>query len=72
MLREVGIDANPALISTRANGKVLQIYPMWGQFNYVLVQVNMEGKSFFIDATDPMAPMDLGLLKSNLKSPTKS
>ncbi len=53
MLRAVNIKANPVLISTRSNGKVLDIYPIVNQFNHTLVYAQTGDKSYLLDATDP-------------------
>ncbi|HEY6953534.1 MAG TPA: transglutaminase domain-containing protein, partial [Bacteroidota bacterium] len=36
MLKSAGIEAAPVLLSTRSHGKSQEIYPILGQFNYVL------------------------------------
>ena len=36
MLRDVGLEAHPVLISTRSHGQVVQVYPLLSQFNDVL------------------------------------
>ncbi len=50
MLRSLGIDANPVLISTRDNGVPLS--PTHDGFNYVICLVKNEGFSLLIDATE--------------------
>ncbi len=56
MLREVGLDAHPVLISTRSNGKIVALYPLMSQFNNVLTYVEIDGVAYLLDATDPFRP----------------
>jgi hypothetical protein len=59
MLKSAGIDCHPVIASTRDNGKVQDLYPIVDQFNYVLAQVKIDGKTYYIDATDPFRPMNM-------------
>src|SRR4051812_36590239 len=54
LLREIGFDANPVIISTRGNGELNEIFPMTGQFNYTLAHIVFQGKDMLLDATDPL------------------
>lgn len=53
-LTSAGIDAEPVLISTRAHGLINKLYPVITEFNYVIVKVNIAGKNYLLDATDPL------------------
>lgn len=53
LLRKAGLDARPALVSTRDNGEMYPQYPFIDQFNSVLAYVRQGDKGVFIDATDP-------------------
>ncbi len=55
-LRAVGISADPVLISTRDHGKVKELYPIARQFNHVIVQAEIGGKRYHMDAVDPRYP----------------
>lgn len=59
LLQEAGLPANPALISTRPNGKIQKSYPMVAQFNHILANVKTDGKDLLLDATDPLRPYNL-------------
>ncbi|MGJ8593676.1 MAG: hypothetical protein ACSHXF_14085 [Aquaticitalea sp.] len=52
LLDEYGIDVKPVLMSTRTNGLATKIFPVLSDFNYLLVQSNIGGKSYLLDATD--------------------
>jgi Domain of Unknown Function with PDB structure (DUF3857) len=52
LLRELGFDANPVVISTRSNGIIQPGQPMISAFNYVIAEVKVEGKQYLLDATD--------------------
>lgn len=59
MLRKVGLDANPVILSTRSNGIINPEYPMQTQFNYVIAYVIIDRKGYLLDATDPLCPSNL-------------
>lgn len=59
LLKSAGIEGDPVILSTRANGKIVEAYPIISQFNYVLARVRIDGEYHFIDATDPFRPYDL-------------
>lgn len=50
MLRYAGIDANPVLLSTRANG--IALFPNRTAFNYVIAAVEIEEGLILLDATE--------------------
>ncbi|GGZ67847.1 DUF3857 domain-containing protein [Algibacter mikhailovii] len=52
LLKESNIDVKPVLISTRNNGFPTKIHPVISDFNYLIVQANINGKSYSLDATD--------------------
>jgi len=56
MLRYIGFDANPILLSTRANG--ISIFPTRTSFNYVIAGVEFDGKTILLDATEKHAAFD--------------
>lgn len=58
-LSTAGLDAEALILSTRANGMVNNIYPVISDFNYVVAKVNIEGKSYLLDATEPLMPFGL-------------
>ena len=59
MLRFAGFEAHPVLVSTRDNGKIIQLYSIIAQFNHVLTYAKIGARSFLLDATDPLRPCDL-------------
>ena len=54
LLRELGFEANPVILSTRQNGRFKKDYPMLDDFNYVIAAVNLGGRDILMDATDPL------------------
>lgn len=50
----VGIIAEPVLLSTREHGVINKIYPVITDFNYVIAKVEINGKIYMLDATDPL------------------
>jgi transglutaminase-like putative cysteine protease len=59
MLRDVGLEAHPVLISTRSHGQILPLYPLVSQFDAVIVYVEIDGVGYLLDATDPLRPHTL-------------
>ncbi|MEP5256413.1 MAG: DUF3857 domain-containing protein [Winogradskyella arenosi] len=53
LLNIEGIKAYPILISTRQNGLITKIYPVLSDFNYVILKITIDEKSYYLDATDP-------------------
>jgi hypothetical protein len=56
LLKEAGIEASPMLVSERGHGKVQTDYPFVDQFNTVYAYVVVEGKKYYLDATDRLTP----------------
>lgn len=59
MLQRAGFEANPVIISTRDHGFVRKNVAVSSQFNYVICQLLIDGKSTLLDATDRLLPMNL-------------
>lgn len=59
MLREVGLEAHPVLISTRSHGQILEVYPLVSQFDAVLAYAQIDTVGYLLDATDPLRPYTL-------------
>ena len=51
LLKESDIEVKPLLISTRNNGFATKIYPVISDFNYLMVQVVIDEKTYVLDAT---------------------
>lgn len=54
MLRAVGIDAQPVVLSTRDHGKIYSDYPFEDSFNYVIARGVIDNEVVFFDATEPL------------------
>lgn len=50
-LKAAGLESYIVASSTRNNGLPTKIYPAVNDFNYILVKVVIDGKSYFLDAT---------------------
>ncbi len=50
MLREVGLNANPILVSTRSHG--IPLFPTSEGFNYVIAAVEIQDEVILLDATE--------------------
>lgn len=77
-LSAAGLDAEAVILSTRENGTVNKLYPVMSDFNYIVAKVNIAGKSYLLDATEPLLPFGLLPLRCindqgrviNLKKPS--
>lgn len=52
ILEENEINVKPILLSTRSNGLPTKLYPVISEFNYIIVQATIDGKTYLLDATD--------------------
>lgn len=59
LLRELGIQANPIISSTRNNGIIISAHPMLTKFNYVLAHCKFGAQELVIDATADELPFYL-------------
>jgi len=51
-LTAANIEAYLVALSTRNNGTVTKLFPSVSEFNYVIVKVVIDNKTYFLDATD--------------------
>ena len=77
LLREIGFDANPVILSTREHGNIHEQFALLKRFNYVLAHIERNGKDFLMDATDEqlklgMLPVDCLNQRGWLVHPTQS
>ena len=49
LLKASNIDVKPVLLSTRENGFATKIYPVISDFNYLIVNLNIDGIDFKLD-----------------------
>lgn len=59
LLKEAGLDASPALVSTREHGFPQSSYPLLSQFNTLVTFVKAGEKELFLDAIDVARPYQL-------------
>ncbi|QJD80839.1 transglutaminase domain-containing protein [Spirosoma rhododendri] len=52
MLREMNLDANPVILSTRSHGRIDESFALLKKFNYVVAHVWVGNKDLLLDATD--------------------
>jgi hypothetical protein len=52
LLKVNGIKVKPILLSTRNNGFATKLFPVLSDFNYLIVQANINDKLYLLDATD--------------------
>ncbi len=59
MLRKVGLEAEPVILSTRKNGIIMPGQIGLNQFNYVVAGVKLFNKTVLLDATDKNCPFNV-------------
>ena len=59
LLRELGLDANPVVLSTRSNGQISVEFALMERFNYVISHVKIGDKEYLLDATNPYAKLGM-------------
>ncbi|KQR67700.1 DUF3857 domain-containing protein [Pedobacter sp. Leaf176] len=77
-LSAANLDAEAVILSTRENGIVNKLFPVISDFNYLIAKVNINDKSYLLDASEPLAPFGLLPLRCindqgrviNLKKPS--
>ncbi|MGB7842319.1 MAG: hypothetical protein WBL21_05980 [Salinimicrobium sp.] len=57
--KEEGFEVLPILSSTRSNGTPTQLYPVLSEFNYLMVQLQIDEEKFLLDATEKNASFGL-------------
>lgn len=62
LLRALGIDAAPALVSTRWQGHLDEQLPSPGDFDHAIVRLRLAGKTYWIDVTETAQGGDLETL----------
>ncbi len=55
-LKQQGYEVKPVLLSTRKNGYVTKLYPVIYDFNYLIIQLSLDGKNYLLDATETSLP----------------
>jgi len=68
--KNMGMTANPALLSTRDNGAASEMYPLITQFNYVISDVKIDDVNYTLDATNKAAgfgKLDEGLYNGSAR-----
>jgi hypothetical protein len=53
MMKKAGFEVQPLLLSTRANGKAYETYPVMERLNYVIVRAKVGDRHVLLDASDP-------------------
>ena len=56
VLRQQGFTVHPILGATRDNGYIIKIHPVISDFNYLLVQLNIDNTSYLLDASTSTLP----------------
>ncbi|WP_159469373.1 DUF3857 domain-containing protein [Dyadobacter sp. 3J3] len=63
LLRQLGLESNPVVLSTRSHGRINEEIPLIDGFNYVVSHVKIGEKEYLLDATQRNTA--LGMLPEN-------
>jgi hypothetical protein len=55
-LRFAGLNVEPVLLGTRGLGRPIEIHPVLSDFNYVVAKLELDGKTYLLDAVDDFMP----------------
>ncbi|PHI20081.1 hypothetical protein CEQ90_10120 [Lewinellaceae bacterium SD302] len=64
VLREMGIEAQPLLVSLRDRGAHVMTYPIFDQFDHLMVLARLDGKEMILDVNNPNREMGLPRFKA--------
>lgn len=53
MMKYAHLDADPIMLSTKSHGYTYAIYPIQSKFNYVICEVTIDGRTYYLDASEP-------------------
>lgn len=56
LLKKLGLEADPVILSTRENGVLSPIYPSLNKLNYTIARVKLNDEYILIDATEQYLP----------------
>lgn len=59
LLRNVGLEADPAILSTRFHGVVYKKVPILDEYNHLVVAVSYRGNPMILDAASPGRPYSI-------------
>ncbi|MCF0053195.1 DUF3857 domain-containing protein [Dyadobacter sp. LJ53] len=51
LMREIGLNSDPVILSTRSNGRIIKDFPSFQGFNYVICLVKIDSTDYLLDAT---------------------
>ena len=58
-LNAAGFSPDALILSTRQNGVVNNLYPVISEFDYVVAKLDIAGKTYLLDASEPLLPFGL-------------
>lgn len=59
LVKKLGIEVHPLLVSTRSHGKMMELYPLLDQFNHLMAIVQYGGKMKVVDVGNQHRPIGL-------------
>ncbi|MEI9919161.1 MAG: transglutaminase domain-containing protein [Bacteroidota bacterium] len=55
-LRSAGFSVDPVALGTRGHGRPVELHPVMSDFNYVIAKLDLDGKTYLLDAVDDYLP----------------
>jgi len=59
LLKKLGLNSDPVILSTRNNGIIFLSQPNISKFNYVVAKIRLNDKDYLLDATEPLCPNNI-------------
>ncbi|MBN1650087.1 MAG: DUF3857 domain-containing protein [Bacteroidales bacterium] len=59
ILKNLGINAHPVILSTRANGIIFESFPASEDFNYIITAIEQDGKFILVDPTSEFTGLNI-------------
>jgi len=56
LLKELGLNSDPLILSTRNNGIIFPTQPNISKFNYVVAKISLNDTDYLLDASEPLCP----------------
>lgn len=64
VMKRLGIEVYPLMVSTRSHGRMVELYPIWDQFNHLMALVKYKGELKVVDIGNKHRPIGLSRMNS--------
>ncbi|MCB0664272.1 MAG: DUF3858 domain-containing protein [Saprospiraceae bacterium] len=64
LVKKLGIEVYPLMVSTRSHGRTIELYPIWDQFNHLMALVKYKGELKVVDVGNKNRPIGLSRMNA--------